>query len=95
MALNNNIVALTGVEVCDLTFHQLAKATGESVSEMDFSLPPCRHRRQQGAGDREGTNKALLHVSSKAPLVVLHSISIGGSAVLRLANCRNDNVRKI
>ena len=74
VALNYDIVVLAGIEIRNLPLHQLAKTTGESVPELNFRLRHCSHRGQQGAGDRKGTNKALLHVSSKAPLVVLHSI---------------------
>ena len=74
VALNYDIVVLAGIEIRNLPLHQLAKTTSESVPELNFRLRHCSHRGQQGAGDRKGTNKALLHVSSKAPLVVLHSI---------------------
>ena len=95
MAFNDDIVLLACIEVRDLALHKLAKATGESVPEMNFGLCHCHHGRQQGTGDRKGTNQALFHVSSKAPHQVRHSIFLGSFTVCRSANWHKDNAPKI
>ena len=70
VALNNHIVALTGVEVRDLTLDQLAKAACERMPKMDFRLRHCGHRRHNDAGGSKSTKHSLVHDSSKAPDLV-------------------------